>query len=222
MCIKNKYFSLIFKVLIVIIGIIGIYSSLNDSPLVGIYEHLSYYTNLSNLLCILFFFIYSIKMLINIKKENHFYYINLKGAITITILITFIVYNLILRPFMHDVDGVMKINSFGNTIVHVILPLMTLLDYILFDKKGKFNKESAFTWVFIPLMYFIFICIRAKIGGTFTYAGSRYPYFFLDIDEYGILQVVVNVIISMILILVLIYLYVFIDKKIGDKFNKRV
>ncbi len=211
-----------FKILIVIIGIFGIYSSLKDSPLVGIYEHLSYYTNLSNLLCILFFFIYSARMLLNIKKDVHNYYPNLKGAITITILITFIVYNLILRPFMHDVDGVMKLNSIGNTIVHVVLPLMVLFDYILFDEKGKFNKKFAFTWVLIPFTYFIFICIRAKMGGTFTYANSRYPYFFLDIDEYGIPQVMVNLIISIILILTLIYLYVFIDKKIEDKFKKRI
>lgn len=219
MCIRNKFFSLIFKVLIVIIGIFGIYSSLNDSPLVGIYEHLSYYTNLSNLLCILFFFVYSIIMLLNIKKEYHNYCPNLKGAITITILITFIVYNLVLRPFMHNVDGVMKINSIGNTIVHVILPIMVLLDYILFDEKGRFNKKKAYTWVLIPLMYFIFICIRAKMGGMFTYAGSRYPYFFLDIDEYGIPQVTINVIISIILILLLIYLYIYIDSKLHKKIS---
>lgn len=215
MYIRNKYFSLIFKLLIVVIGIFGIYLSLSDSPLVGTFEHLSYYTNLSNLLCIIFFLYYSIKMIINIKENNHNYHNNFKGAVTITILITFIVYNFILRPFMHDVEGVMKINSVGNLIVHVILPLMVLFDYILFDEKGNYSK--AYLWVLIPLFYFIFICIRAKFGYTFTYAQSRYPYFFLDIDEYGIYQVIFNVIISILLILALIYIYVFIDKKLSNK-----
>lgn len=215
MYIRNKYFSLIFKLLIVVIGIFGIYLSLSDSPLVGMFEHLSYYTNLSNLLCIIFFLYYSIKMIINIKENNHNYHNNFKGAVTITILITFIVYNFILRPFMHDVEGVMKINSVGNLIVHVILPLMVLFDYILFDEKGNYSK--AYLWVLIPLFYFIFICIRAKFGYTFTYAQSRYPYFFLDIDEYGIYQVIFNAIISILLILALIYIYVFIDKKLSNK-----
>lgn len=210
----KKYFSLIFKMLIVIIGIYGIFSSLKDSPLVGMEEHLSYYTNLSNILCIIFFFYYFMRMLFNMKKETHQYNNNLKGAVTITILITFIVYNFILRPFMHNVDGVMKINSIGNLIVHVVLPLMVIADYILFDEKGKFNKKTAYTWVLIPLSYFIFICIRAKMGGKFTYAKSSYPYFFLDIDAYGIPQVILNVIISIIVILLLIYLYVYIDNKL--------
>lgn len=213
MYIKNKYFSLIFKILIVVIGIYGICSSLKDSPLVGTFEHLSYYTNLSNILCIVFFTYYSLRMICNIKCEEFHYNNNLKGAITITILITFIVYNLILRPFMHNVDGVMNLNSIGNLVVHIILPLMVLFDYLLFDEKGKYNK--AYIWVFIPISYFIFICIRAHFGHTFTYAQSRYPYFFLDIDAYGIFQVIINVIISIILILLLIYLYVFIDKKLG-------
>lgn len=224
MYIKNKYFSLIFKILIVIIGIYGLYDSCFKTENVSLGEHFSYFTNLSNLLCIIFYIVYVVKMFLNHDKENHNYYHNLKGAATLCITVTCLVYNFILRPFMTDMDGVMKLNSIGNYIVHLILPIMVILDYILFDKKGLVTKKEPFIWIILPFLYWIFICIRAFMGKTFVYTGSKYPYFFLDIDTFGLPQIILNVILAIILILILGFIFVFIDnilfKKILTKVNK--
>ena len=217
MYIKNKYFSLSYKLLIIIIGIFGLYDNCFHNSKVSLIEHFSYYTNLSNLLCVIFFCIYSIKMIINWKKEKHFYFQRIKGMVMIAIMITGIVYNIILRPFMTNVDGVMNLNSFGNYIVHIIVPIMVVLDWILFDKKGIYNKKEPFIWLLLPFIYFVFICIRAHIGKPFTYTSSNYPYFFLDIDAFGILQVLVNVFICIFFILILGYFFVFIDYKLNKK-----
>ncbi len=218
MLIKNKYVSLIFKILIVIIGIYGLYDSCFKTKYVGLGEHFSYYTNLSNLLCIVFFFIYAIKMLLNFKKDKHNYYPRIKGCITVAISITGIVYNFILRPFMTSVEGVMDLNSIGNYIVHIVIPLMVILDYILFDEKGIYTKKEPFIWLILPFLYFVFICIRAKLAKPFTYTNSNYPYFFLDIDAFGLPKIIINIVIAIISILILGYLYVFLDKLLNRKF----
>lgn len=224
MYIKNKYFSLIFKIFIVVIGIYGLYDSCFKTENVSLGEHFSYFTNLSNLLCIIFYIIYTVKMLLH--KENHNLYHYFKGPMTLCITITCIVYNFILRPFMTDMDGVMKLNSIGNYIVHLILPIMVIIDYVLFDKKGLIKKTEPFTWIILPFLYWIFICIRAFLGKTFVYTDSKYPYFFLDIDTFGLPQIILNVVLAIILILILGFIFVFIDnilfKKILIKINPKL
>lgn len=214
MYIKNKYLSIIFKFLIVIVGSYGLYKACFYNK-VSLGEHLSYYTNLSNLICIIYFVYYIIKYLITRGKTEA--NLLVKSSVTIVISITAIVYNLILRPFMTDMDGVMDLHSISNYIVHIIVPVMVILDWILFDKKGKFKKYYPFIWLISPFAYFVFICIRANFNKFFTYTSSRYPYFFLDIDAYGVIQVMLNVFIAIIAILILGFIFLKIDNVLKKK-----
>ena len=209
MYIKNNYLSVILKILIVVIGTYGLYKACFFNK-VGLGEHFSYYTNLSNLICIIYFLILLIKCIISrrVVEANPL----VKGSMTILISITAIVYNFILRPFMTDMDGVMDLHSISNYIVHIVVPILIILDWILFDKKGEFKNYYPFIWLILPFMYFIFICVRAFLGKTFTYTSSRYPYFFLDIDEYGLLQVIFNVLVAIKAILILGFIVLKIDK----------
>ena len=99
------------------------------------------------------------------------------------IMITMLVFNFILRPFMTDMDGVMELNSLPNYIVHVIEPLLVIFDYILFDEKGIFKKIDPLKWVIFPFIYWVFICIRAFFASPFTYTSSKYPYFFILLSK---------------------------------------
>jgi len=118
MYIKNKYASLIYKIFIVVIGIYGLCDNGFKTKYVSLSKHFSYYTNLSNLLCVIFFIIYIIKTLFKMGIKNNTYS-KIKGFITIVISITEIVYNFILRPFMTDMEGVIDLNSIGNYVVHI-------------------------------------------------------------------------------------------------------
>lgn len=211
MYIKNKYVSLFYKIIIVIVGIYGLYKSCFFTEKVGLLEHFSYYTNISNLVCIIYFIIYIIKMFVNFNKKV-VYNNTLKGTITMAIMITMLVFNFILRPFMTDMDGVMELNSLPNYIVHVIEPLLVIFDYILFDEKGIFKKIDPLKWVIFPFMYWVFICIRAFFASPFTYTSSKYPYFFIDIDMFGIYQVIFNVFLMICAIIILGYMFLFFDR----------
>ncbi len=70
-----------------------------------------------------------------------------------------------------------------------------------------------FVHLFTPLLV-IFDYIN--FGGNFL-GGSKYPYFFLDIEKYGISGVIGNLTFVYILFLLYGYLVYFIDKKLGKK-----
>ena len=127
-------------------------------------------------------------MLVNFNKKV-VYNNTLKGTITMAIMITMLVFNFILRPFMTDMDGVMELSSLPNYIVHVIEPLLVIFDYILFDEKGIFKKIDPLKWVIFPFIYWVFICIRAFFASPFTYTSSKYPYFFSFC--YGICAIII-------------------------------
>ena len=214
MYIDNKRFSFFFKLLIVLMGTYGLYKACFFNK-VSLEEHFSYYTNLSNLICVIYFLIIIVRTVI-VKKIDTKYY-GLKGAVVVMIAVTGLVYNFILRPFMSDVEGVMDLHSFSNYIVHLIIPVMVILDWLLFDKKGNLKSKYSIYWLVIPFMYWIFICIRANFAKPFMYTGSKYPYFFIDIEEFGVGIVIVNVILAIAAILLLGFILCKIDNKLSKK-----
>ena len=90
---------------------------------------------------------------------------------------------------------------------------MTIVDYILFDKKGIYKNIDPILWLIIPLIYFLFIFIRAKLGSELS-NGSYYPYFFIDINKYGIKTVLKNALLITIAFTILGYIELFIDRLI--------
>jgi hypothetical protein len=89
---------------------------------------------------------------------------------------------------------------------------MTILDWLLFDQKSSFRWFDPIMWLSLPLTYFTFIIIRAKIGGVIAIVKSSYPYFFIDVDLIGWLMVLKNVGFLIIGFLILGYIIYIIDK----------
>lgn len=148
-----------------------------------------YYTIQSNALVLLLFSYLSIRTLIDLIKNgktgNSTYIPRVKGAITLAIVVTFIVFWVLLAPSMFTMaDNQYNLLGLDNNLVHTIVPILAVLDWVLFDKKGYFQKKDPLYWTSIPLVYFLFAIIRAQIGGP-LYNGSYYPYFFIDFDALG-------------------------------------
>ncbi|MDR1237239.1 MAG: Pr6Pr family membrane protein [Propionibacteriaceae bacterium] len=111
------------------------------------------------------------------------------GAVTVCIALTFLVFHFVLRPSMFSMGEYST--SVANALAHYAVPLMAIADWLAFDPKGQMKKLDPVKWLLIPAAYLAFALVRAQFG---IYAGSdsRYPYFFIDIDQYGGPQVVVN------------------------------
>ncbi|WP_297285488.1 Pr6Pr family membrane protein [uncultured Brachyspira sp.] len=193
---------IIYKLIIIILGLFAVISGLITADKKIDIETLYYFTYQSNILVIVYFIIDIIYL---IKKQKIFMP-RLKGTITMSITVTFLIYHFLLSGGYDNRADIIR-----STILHYIVPIMTIVDYILFDKKGIYKNIDPILWLIIPLIYFLFIFIRAKLGGELS-NGSYYPYFFIDINKYGIKTVLKNALFITIAFTILGYIELFIDR----------
>ena len=187
MYIKNRAIALIYRCLLLATCSVGL--ALNFFIRQGRFDSLSliYYTNLSNLLCLIYFIPLAVRTALRPQGDNNITLLpRLKGALTLMIAVTMLVYHFLLaggKPPMYD--GTQLQRWLANTLLHYAAPALVILDWILFDPKRAFRWFDPLLWLVIPLLYAIFVLLRAEIGGEIAGRGSRVPYFFLDIDAIG-------------------------------------
>ncbi|MBS4749630.1 Pr6Pr family membrane protein [Carnobacteriaceae bacterium zg-ZUI78] len=164
----------LLRLAIILSGIIGLAFLLPDK----LYKF-TYYTNISNLLVVLF---YMYLLYLGNKPYSQTIW-RLKGGITICITLTFLVYAILLAPKAKAED----FYHIKNFTLHYIVPILTIFDWLISDKKGQYKKSDPFLWTVVPLIYCIFSLIK---GFVFHIPipeepHSPYPYFFINIDKYG-------------------------------------
>jgi hypothetical protein len=105
-----------------------------------------------------------------------------KGAVTLYVAITGLVYHLVLNnpasafyagPTQHTPG-----EAVGNQLLHTVVPLLAVLDWLVFDQRRRYRWRYALYWLAGPLAYLAFAVVRGLIGHT-------YPYPFLDVNELG-------------------------------------
>ena len=166
----------------------GIYLNIIDKsmPFMGNGTCLNFYTLQSNIWVL----ILEIGLIIFTIMKNRGYikkeiiYENmmvLKYMVTVAISLTFLVYWSMLAPYL-DTN---YLTMLSNILVHGIIPILMMIDFFLFDKEIYLRKRAIFLTLIPPLYYLIFSLIRAEISPTRLTAGSRYPYWFIDVDLFG-------------------------------------
>ena len=107
----------------------------------------------------------------------------LKFVFLIMISVTFILYNVLLA----DYPSILAyFSSLKNGLNHCILPILFVLEWVLFYERGK----SRWTWPLLsilpPFCYVVYILVRAKILQiTCRLAPVVYPYYFLNLNSLG-------------------------------------
>ena len=187
---KNRTSQLIFQSFYCAIGLIGIIASLGvfddiANPRWDFYVH---FTNLSNYLCIGIM----LAGLIQTAKKKGDSFVSVapfwKFIGVLAILLTFLVFNFLLagQPD-RDPQSNWRIASIS---FHVILPIMYVFDWILFYEHRKIRWFYPLASVVFPMLYIIFVYIRAAILDFNPDAPYIYPYFFLNLSTQGFLGVV--------------------------------
>ncbi len=188
---KNRTAQLMLQSAFCAIGIIGIIASFGFFDMVWRWDFYIQFTNISNYFCIAI-------MLAELwqtakKKEDSFVTVLplLKFIGVLSILLTFIIFNFVIAwESTRDPALNFKINS---VTFHVILPVMYIADWVLFYEKKRVKITYPLISVLFPLCYGIFIFIHAAIykfdSSVLNYFGTGpfiYPYFFLNIETYGV------------------------------------
>ncbi|MGF2715467.1 Pr6Pr family membrane protein [Bacillus cereus] len=101
----------------------------------------------------------------------------LRGAATVYILTTGLIYFLLLRGLEESLQTAIP---WVNTVLHYIMPLAMILDWVINPPTKAVTWKQAASWLVFPLLYVIYSLIR----GPFV---NWYPYPFLDprIGGYG-------------------------------------
>lgn len=182
--IKNRITQVVFQTIYCVLAVLGLLSSLGYFAADFNEDFYVYYTNLSNYICMGVMFISLFKTIKKANKKEDGYCDTaptFNFMCVILILVTFLVYNILLAD---ENTVVQYFTSMSNMIMHVILPIMFILNWVLFYKHGTMKWYQPLLCLIMPLVYVGFIVIRASLleGATNT---VLYPYFFLNVSQLG-------------------------------------
>ena len=214
--IKNRTSQLVYLSMACAVGIIAILASVGLFDGAFRWDFYIHFTNLSNYLC-LGVLIAELKGVIK-KSENSYIKTapRLKFIGLLAILLTFFVYNIMLAPTKS-----MQINfSIFSISLHVIMPILYVVDWILFYDRKATWKYPLFSVLF-PLIYIAFVFIHAACfkfnANIMNFAGTGphiYPYFFLNVNNIGVVGVVKWILILAVAFIALGYIMYGVDKLI--------
>lgn len=212
MYIKNRFLSVVYKFCISLCGIVGIQMQLSlFSGTAANWGMFRFFTNLSNLACVLYFLADAFYLLIQKKEEGITFCPVLKMIVMMSVTVTMLIAQFLLGNFHMNGAG-----SIALILLHRVVPPMAILDWLLFDKKGWMTKLSPVWGVTAPLVYFAYAVIAAQTESS-VQKGSRYPYPFMDIDKLGVPTVAVTVAALAAGFIVLGYLFYAVDHTLAKK-----
>ena len=185
---NNRIFALVWRILgflITATGLTFLFITPN-APRMWVY-----FTVQTNIFSAILFAILVVKTAIQIKSDGtRGNPANIRPIIHIGVVffitITMVVYWTMLswQSFTMGNGTPNTLGLIGSYIAHGIAPLWLLIDFVLFMPHGQINYYSAISWLTYPIAYTIFVIVHATIFGEFLH-GSRFPYFFMDIDKLG-------------------------------------
>lgn len=214
---KNRTAQLIYQSFFCALGLVGIVASFGifDDVLNPRWDFYVHFTNLSNYLCI---GIVLAELIQTAKKKTDSYVTVtpfLKFIGVLAILLTFLVFNFLLagQPD-RDPQANWRVASIC---FHVILPIMYVFDWLLFYEHKKVKWYYPLASVIFPAIYVTFVYVRAAIVNFNPGVPYLYPYFFLNLDNLGVVGVAKWVSVLFVGFILLGYIFYGIDKIINSK-----
>ncbi len=152
---------------------------------------LKYFYNLITILTVAYYYILSFWQINNTKKEKTCLFPWLKGTITVScagiLIITYFFINHRQIPRWDE--------YFIANVSHYFIPVMVVLDWLLFDKKGHFKPLFPIIWTIPAMLYTIYSYVSVLVlhnsinfEKTFCYpisGAGNYPYPFFNIEQNG-------------------------------------
>lgn len=220
-----KKYRIICNLSIAFFAVIGVILSYNEPNAVK--NIILYFTTQSNIWIMLIALVMVFYDLAKKAVPKAVYII--KYIFTVSIMVTGIVYNLILAPqYAIYFGSFFKAYSMSVTLLHVVVPLLAFISYILFDE-NPFKRKFNLLGYTMPMLYFLFIIVLSIVStNDYIFDGmdgspSRFPYFFLDYINNGWFTLTGNIaklgvfywfLISLVLVIVIGQLLRFTQRKI--------
>jgi len=222
MHIRNKTASALWKFALVAVATYGLLDG--AGILAGTYHtgfpHM--FTNVSNIFAWGYFLVAAIRLVASKSNETGVFAPQAKYTAMVSLLITALIAHFMLFDAMFK-DGQLVWHLVA---LHYVVPAMALLDWLLFDEKGKMVVWGPFAWLSLAAVYLVVVMVGAgplglDLGGGTTAGVTRYPYTFLDPAISGAGGVALFIGAMVVAFVVLGYLILAIDKLLGRIANRK-
>lgn len=178
---RNKI-SIIIKFVIATFAFVGVFVACFFAVRDGYshwYKRLFYFTQQSNLwiafTCLTLAIIDVVELNTGRRIKKSWLYI-FKFIFTISITLTGLIFCCVLAPFAFEGYNTW---SFSSITTHVIVPVLSIVDFVLDVNKINLKWWHCFLGLIPPLIYYIFALIMGSYNVDFG-MGEPYPYLFLN------------------------------------------
>ena len=179
------YLGLLWKIAIIMVGGVGILLNLENAGGFMNGSYLFYYfTILSNLVMMASAILFIVIDVVSLErgqetKLTFFRLFRLASAVAVALTMT------VFFAFLLPSSGPGYAESPANLTVHLILPLLGMLDFVVFEG-AKTRLLQALAGMAFPLLYLVFVyAVAGPLGLAFDPSGAKVPYFFLDYRKLG-------------------------------------
>lgn len=187
--IKSRTAQLVYLSMAVAIGLIGLAACVGLFQYKFSWDFYIHFTNISNIFCV---GVLIVELIQTIRKKEDSYISacpTLKLCGVLAILMTFVVFNFMLAP-TREMYRNFTINSIS---LHVLIPILFIADWFLFYERGKLSWKTPLASVLFPFTYMVFVYVHAAAWGFDASIKNMggvdpliYPYFFLNLETYGV------------------------------------
>lgn len=181
MSINNKGFAAVWRAAILAFGLWGLLdgSGILKGQYTENFPHM--FTNISNMFVWVYFLLALVCTAAKKGEDGAVFAPFFKYTATVSLMVTMLIGHFMLFDALVQ-DGHIVWHLI---VLHYVVPIMTLLDWLLFDKKGKMPVWGPLTWISLALFYLAFSIIGVGVFGLYMGGGttadiSPYPYTFLD------------------------------------------
>lgn len=188
---ENKtwlYISIAIKAVLIVLGFIGIMSTMTSSGQFMSASSMLFFTVQSNItimaICAVYL-VFDVMKLFGKDVQKPNWLKAVKYIFTVAITLTFVVFSLLLMPYIIMMGQSSYLLSVSNFFAHNLVPILAIADWLLFDYEYKTTNKTFLLGTIMPLYYLAFALICSAMGVTFGESGQIAPYFFLDYQANG-------------------------------------
>jgi hypothetical protein len=129
-----------------------------------------------------------------------------QAGIAVYIAIVGITYSLLLRQLWKPQGS----QLIADRLLHDVMPIVYVLFWLIFVRKGNLKWSYAFSWLLYPAIYLAYVLIRGAVT-------DAYPYPFIDVTDLGYDGMLVNSLFMLAGFIVVGLLFISIDYLVGKR-----
>lgn len=172
--------------LVILVGIVRVSGLASGDPS---WNAFLYYTVLSNVLCLVWL-AWSAVVTLRDGRTHGWSGVStpsarFAAAVMEAITVTMLIYVFVLAPALFTQPGAYRPFTLTDNLVHIITPILVIVDWLLFVPKGRLKTYDPLLWALIPYAYLAFAFTFGALGGEFA-PGVHVPYPFMDVEANGL------------------------------------